>query len=64
MIVVLVVVGFQYLSISRLGGFRIIRRSRKFMQLLFFVCGIKLKVWVYLVYVFVDGIRVYMTHSA
>jgi hypothetical protein len=24
-----------------------------------FVCGIKLKVWVYLVYVFVDSIRVY-----
>ena len=56
--VVPAVVDFRYISISGLVGFRIIKRSRQFMQLFFSVCWIKM-VWVYLVYVLVDGIGVY-----
>jgi hypothetical protein len=40
LIVVSVVVGFRYISISRLVGFRIIKRSTKFMQLLFSCVGL------------------------
>ena len=38
--VVLVVVGFQYISVSKLAGFLIIRRSRIFMLPLFSCVGL------------------------
>jgi len=40
LIVVSVVVGFRHISISRLIGFRIIKRLRKFIQLLFSCVGL------------------------
>ena len=41
LMVVSVVVGFRYMSISRLNGFRIIKRFRKFILLLFSYVGLK-----------------------
>jgi len=50
--VVSVVVGLQNMFISRLDGFRIMRRSRKHTSITS-MCGVELYVCVYLVYIFV-----------